>query len=169
MSIIFSLCLQENLFPCLRKQVSCPIKVTAILWNYLSLLQITIWRMPSSGLWRRVDLVGTEVSEACVASIFRLERIGEIGITEPHLGRRHSSSSLLCMSQMAERHHIPEDGILHNHGSESLKLHNDATFQKTAFFIRMSETTQWRHTPEDVIVHNQCCENRKTYAAKCLC
>jgi hypothetical protein len=30
--------------------------------------------MPSSGIWRCVDLVWTEVSEECVASIFRVEK-----------------------------------------------------------------------------------------------
>jgi hypothetical protein len=33
-----------------------------------------IWRMPSSGMWRRVDLVWTDVSEECIASIFKVEK-----------------------------------------------------------------------------------------------
>jgi hypothetical protein len=28
-------------------------------------------RMPSSGLWRRVNILLTDVSEECIASIFR--------------------------------------------------------------------------------------------------
>jgi hypothetical protein len=32
------------------------------------------WRMPSSGIWSRVDLVWTLVSEECIASIFRVEK-----------------------------------------------------------------------------------------------
>jgi hypothetical protein len=32
------------------------------------------WRMPSSGMWRRVDLVWTDVSEERIASIFRAQK-----------------------------------------------------------------------------------------------
>jgi hypothetical protein len=32
-------------------------------------------RMPSSGMWSRVDLVKTDFSEECVSSIFRVEKI----------------------------------------------------------------------------------------------
>jgi hypothetical protein len=32
------------------------------------------WRMPSSGMWRRVDLLWTDVSEERIASIFRAEK-----------------------------------------------------------------------------------------------
>jgi hypothetical protein len=43
--------------------------------------------MPSSGMLRRVALLGTDVSEECNASINRVTRIGELGTTflrEPH-------------------------------------------------------------------------------------
>jgi hypothetical protein len=33
-----------------------------------------LWRMPSSGMWRRVDLVWTDVSEERITSIFRVEK-----------------------------------------------------------------------------------------------
>jgi hypothetical protein len=36
--------------------------------------ELSLWRMPSSGLWRRVDLVWTEVSEERIASVFRVEK-----------------------------------------------------------------------------------------------
>jgi hypothetical protein len=32
------------------------------------------WRMPSSGMWRRVDIVWTNVSEERIVSIFRVEK-----------------------------------------------------------------------------------------------
>jgi hypothetical protein len=35
--------------------------------------------MSSSGMLRRVALVGTDVSEECIASIIRATRIGELG------------------------------------------------------------------------------------------
>jgi hypothetical protein len=37
--------------------------------------------MPSPGTWSRVTLVTADVSEERIASIFRLERISELGIT----------------------------------------------------------------------------------------
>jgi hypothetical protein len=46
--------------------------------------------MPSSGMWRRVGLVRQDVSEECIASIFKVERISEVEnlavTTEPHIG-----------------------------------------------------------------------------------
>jgi hypothetical protein len=41
------------------------------------------WRMSSSGMLHHVDLVRTDVSEECIASIIRVKRIGELG---PMLG-----------------------------------------------------------------------------------
>jgi hypothetical protein len=35
--------------------------------------------MPSSGVWRRVAVVRTEVSEECIASSIRVTRIGQLG------------------------------------------------------------------------------------------
>jgi hypothetical protein len=35
--------------------------------------------MPSSGMWRPVALVRTDVSEKCIASIIRVKRIGDLG------------------------------------------------------------------------------------------
>jgi hypothetical protein len=37
--------------------------------------------MPSSGMLRRVNLIRTDVSEELGASIIRVRRIGELGIT----------------------------------------------------------------------------------------
>jgi hypothetical protein len=54
--------------------------------------------MPSSGMWRRVGLVRTDVSEERVASIFRVERYS--------------------------RRYILEHGILHSHRCENLKSRN---------------------------------------------
>jgi hypothetical protein len=38
------------------------------------LKQKDVWRMPSSGMWRLVDIVWTDVSEERIASIFRVEK-----------------------------------------------------------------------------------------------
>jgi hypothetical protein len=41
----------------------------------------SLWRMPSSGKWRRVPLIIIEVSVERIASIIRVERTGELGTT----------------------------------------------------------------------------------------
>jgi hypothetical protein len=61
--------------------------------------------MPSSGMWRRVVLVRTDVSEERTAFIFRIEKI--------RVRRKALAFG-----------HIPEDGILHSHRCENLKLTN---------------------------------------------
>jgi hypothetical protein len=40
-----------------------------------------MWRIVSSGMLRRVDLVRTDVSEELSAYFIRVTRIGELGIT----------------------------------------------------------------------------------------
>jgi hypothetical protein len=57
------------------------------------------WKVSSSGMWRRVDLVGTDVSEKRIASIFKVEDwdtfLRNVGSHKfyraPHPRRRHSS------------------------------------------------------------------------------
>jgi hypothetical protein len=43
------------------------------------------WRMASSGMLRHVALVRMDVSEELNTSFIRLTRIGELGITLPHM------------------------------------------------------------------------------------
>jgi hypothetical protein len=38
----------------------------------LAVMNMILWRMSSSGMWHRVDLVWTNVSEELIASIFRV-------------------------------------------------------------------------------------------------
>jgi hypothetical protein len=47
-------------------------------------------QMPSSGMWHRVALVRTDVSEERIASIIRVTRIGAVGTTLANLRREHS-------------------------------------------------------------------------------
>jgi hypothetical protein len=59
--------------------------------------------MPSSGVWRRVDMVDwTDVSEDRIASIYRVEK----SASEDPAGAGS---------------HPPEDGIIHSHRRENLK------------------------------------------------
>jgi hypothetical protein len=48
------------------------------------------WRMPSSGMLRRVTLVRTDVSEEPSASFIRVTRIGELGTTLAVTSNRHT-------------------------------------------------------------------------------
>jgi hypothetical protein len=48
------------------------------------------WRIPSSGIWRYVTLVRTDVSEELSTSIIRVTRIGELGTTFAVTSDRHT-------------------------------------------------------------------------------
>jgi hypothetical protein len=76
-----------------------------------------LWRIPSSGMWSRVGLVGTEGTEDCVTSIIRVE---------------------IIVSYLACRFFHPDDG-----GDVLLKRRlsqepHCTTFQKTSFFFLIS-------------------------------
>jgi hypothetical protein len=51
--------------------------------------------MLSSGMLRRVALVRTDVSEELSASIIKVKRIGELGITLAVTSKRMASSGML--------------------------------------------------------------------------
>jgi hypothetical protein len=96
--------------------------------------------MPSSGMWRRVNLVWTDFSEESNASIFRVEK-SAIGEPTWEVDFRlkpivHAGSSLedfytlkmevlLSFETSVHRRstwrHIPEVGILHSYRSENLR------------------------------------------------
>jgi hypothetical protein len=42
-----------------------------------------MYRIPSCGMWSRVDLIRTDVSEENIASIIRVQRINELGTVVP--------------------------------------------------------------------------------------
>jgi hypothetical protein len=106
--------------------------------------------MLSSGNLRRVPLVKTDVSEACIASFIRMTRIGELGtlaVTSNRSTLRRNMCSVLWLLVTAKvlsspiltlmmetirssktsvltrvtRRHIPEDDFLHSHRRENLK------------------------------------------------
>jgi hypothetical protein len=67
-----------------------------------------LYRMPSSGILRRVAIVRTDVSEESSASIIRVARLGELG------------TMLAVTRNRRTQPNIPEDGILHSHRRENL-------------------------------------------------
>jgi hypothetical protein len=72
---------------------------------YLPILMLNfclIWKMPSSGMWRRVGLVWTDDSEECIASIFSVEKF---------TGEEPSG-----------------DGILHNHCRKNPQILHSVLF-----------------------------------------
>jgi hypothetical protein len=99
----------------------------------------SIWRMPSSWMWRCVDLLWTDASEERVTYTFRVEKSA---IEEPTWagGCRLSHQSKTVFSDFSTlkmeaihssetsihtkstRRRIPEDGILHSHRREHLIL-----------------------------------------------
>jgi hypothetical protein len=97
--------------------------------------QTNVSRMPSSGIWRRLDLVWTDISEEHIASIFRVEKYPRArnqreqvaaGWFLAHgyfstLKMVETRSSETSVHKRSTRRHIPKDGIIHSHCSEILK------------------------------------------------
>jgi hypothetical protein len=117
---------------------------------------ILFWRMASCGMWRRVDIVWTDVSEDFIASIFRVEKsaskkLAWAGGCSPH-PPAHANFLLADFSALkveaihssetpvhtrTTRCHIPEYSIFHSHCCENLKsymLHFSSTM--TLFTIK---------------------------------
>jgi hypothetical protein len=101
-------------------------------WIGLLLLIYILYRMPSSGMRRRMAIVRTDDSEERIACIIRVKRISEVVTTlaVPSNNNCYLVKSLLILFALmieaiwsSERsiltraawHHIPEDDILHSH------------------------------------------------------
>jgi hypothetical protein len=72
---------------------------------------IIIRRMPSSGMWSRVDILLTDVSEEHIAYIFTLVHLSWNSYTVKMEAIRSSETSVNKISTCTRRH-IPEGGIL---------------------------------------------------------
>jgi hypothetical protein len=66
-------------------------------------------------MWRLVDVVWTDVSEECIASIFMVEKSDRVFLYP-------EDGDDTFLRYIGTRRHIPEDGILHSHRHESLKF-----------------------------------------------
>jgi hypothetical protein len=128
-----------------------------------------ISRIPSSGMLRCVVLVRTGVSDERSASIIRLTRIGELGITSAVTSNRRTlRSSDTPVLTRATRRHIPEEGILQTHRRENLKsyiaLTGCALYRK-----RNMSPVRYElgfYIPEDGILQSHGRENLKSYIHK---
>jgi hypothetical protein len=107
--------------------------------KYIKDWTISTQRMPSSGMWLRVLLARTDISEERIASIIRVERIGELRttllVTSNYKMLWTTSDSLIFFTLMTEavstsetllltratRSHMQEEYILRSHRLESIK------------------------------------------------
>jgi hypothetical protein len=82
------------------------------------------WRMPSAGMWGRVDFVWTDVSEERIASIFRVEK--SVSEEPAWAGGGTLPTSATCSHWFHARgFYYPEDGddtFLRNVGSHKLYM-----------------------------------------------
>jgi hypothetical protein len=92
--------------------------------------------MVSSGMLRRVALVGTDVSEDSSASFIKVTRIGELGTLAITLMKEALRSSEMSVLTRATRRNIPEDAIIHSHCSENLKSYKDMSVLTTEVIIK---------------------------------
>jgi hypothetical protein len=70
-------------------------------------------------MWRRMALLGTDVSKERIASIIRMKRINDLETTLAVTSNfSYSETSVLTI---ATRRHISENGILHSYRRENLK------------------------------------------------
>jgi hypothetical protein len=108
--------------------------------------------MLSSGMWRRVSFVRTDVSEKCVPSTFRAERFSELGRT---LQVTSKQLVFLCsvLQLLISANTFRSSLIL-----STLKL-EVTYFPETSVLTRAKR----RHISEDGISHNRCTINLKSY------
>jgi hypothetical protein len=90
-------------------------------------------RMPSSGMWHRVAVVRTDVSEERIASIIKALQLLDTANDVPSslidftLMMEVISSTETFVLTKATRRYIPKYGILHSHRRENLKCYMSLT------------------------------------------
>jgi hypothetical protein len=143
------------------------------------------WRMPSSGMWSRVDLMLTDFSEERVASIFRLEKWRLYGPPKRRPTQDLHGSHCSHLLTLVPRSRIflpwrwklyvpPKHWFTQDLKGSTLQppAHSGSSFADFSTLkmevIRTSETSAHtrstrRHIPEDGILHSHRRENLKTY------
>jgi hypothetical protein len=79
--------------------------------NGYVIIRNLLWRMPSSGLWRRVDVLWTDVSEQLQPPAQAGSSLADFYLLKIEAIR----SSETSVHTISTRLHIQEDGILHGH------------------------------------------------------
>jgi hypothetical protein len=77
-------------------------------------------------MWRRVDVVWTDISEERIASNFRVEKSA-------------SEEPAWTGGCRSTRRHIPEDSILHSHRRENLKSYICNLYTVVKYFVSKSD------------------------------
>jgi hypothetical protein len=95
-------------------------------------INLLLFRMPSSGMLRHLALVRTDVSEEYIVSIIRMTRISELGTTLAVTSNRSVLLTLFLARQFLSRwrwrRHVPMK-------RRFLQEPDGVTSQKTSFFI----------------------------------
>jgi hypothetical protein len=82
--------------------------------------------MPSSGMWRRVDILLTDVSEERIVSIFRVHECEQVTERSCKLLYRHRLVGASVLIR-ATRRHLPDDDNHHSHRRGNLKSYKQKT------------------------------------------
>jgi hypothetical protein len=109
-----------------------------------------LWRVPSSGMWRRVDLVWTDVSEERIASIIRIKNSRARNQRE-----QVAADSPRIFLPLRWRRYVPPKRRF------TQDLHG-ITSQKTAFFLPVLLAVAW--SPDDWRNFDQAMYSRKGWA-----
>jgi hypothetical protein len=120
--------------------------------------QDVFWRMPSSKMWRRVDLVEwTYFTKERIASIFRVEKSAS---EEP----AWAGGCRLATSRKLPAIYEPEGREIGSSLADFSTLKVEA-IRSSETSVQSTRSTQ-RHIPEDDILHSHRRENLKSYMLK---